>query len=192
MSSVRLFILGALARGGPMHGHQIRRDAQTDRTELWTDIKVGSLYAALNRMAAEGVIEAVRTERAGNLPERTVYAITAEGYKELSALRAAVLRDTRLRPDPVDLALQFSQDMPQDELLAAIADRRAALAAESKSWLHLQESAAPHLTGVEPLGFQHWLIRLQAELDWHDLVLRELPKLLAAQAEPTNERGSTK
>src|SRR5437764_1084859 len=116
MSSVRLFILGALARGGPTHGHQIRRDAQSDRTELWTDIKVGSLYAALNRMAAEGVIKAVRTERIGNLPARTVYAITDEGYKELSALRGALLRDTHLRPDPVDLALHYSQDMAEEEL----------------------------------------------------------------------------
>ena len=181
MSSVRLFILGALARGGPMHGHQIRRDAQTDRTELWTDVKVGSLYAALNRMADEGVIEAVRTERTGNLPARTVYAITNEGHRELSALRAAILRDTRLRPDPVDLALQYSQDMPAAELLATMADRRAALEAQLRSWRHLQEVAAPHLTGVEPLGFQHGLIRLEAELAWHDLALRELPKLLGTE-----------
>lgn len=193
MSSVRLFILGALARGGPMHGHQIRRDAQTDRTELWTDIKVGSLYAALNRMAAEGVIEMVRTERAGNLPSRTVYAITEEGRKELSALRAAILRDTRLRPDPVDLALQYSQDMPEEELLAAVADRRTALDAELQSWRHLQEAAAPYLTGVEPLGFQHQLIRLEAELAWHDLVLQELPKLLAQRGEehPIRKQGET-
>jgi DNA-binding PadR family transcriptional regulator len=190
MSSVRLFVLGALARSGPRHGHQIRRDAQTDRTELWTDVKVGSLYAALNRMAAEGVIKAVRTERAGNLPERTVYAITAEGYQELSALRAAVLRDTRLRPDPVDLALQYSQDMPDEELLAAVADRRAALTAELHSWRHLLDAAAPHLTGVEPLGFQHRLIRLEAELAWHDLVLAELPKLLAAEHDPSEEKGT--
>ncbi len=177
-----------------MHGHQIRRDAQTDRTELWTDIKVGSLYAALNRMATEGVIEVVRTERAGNLPSRTVYAITDEGRKELSALRAAILRDTRLRADPVDLALQYSQDMPEEELLAAVADRRAALDAELRSWRHLQETAAPYLTGVEPLGFQHQLIRLEAELAWHDLVLQELPKLLAAQRggeHPIRERGKT-
>jgi DNA-binding PadR family transcriptional regulator len=178
MSSVRLFILGALARGGPMHGHQIRRDAQTDRTELWTDIKVGSLYAALNRMAAEGAIEAVRTERAGNMPARTVYAITHEGYQELSALRAAILRDTRLRPDPVDLALQYSQDMAPQELLTAIADRRAVLETELVSSRHLLDMAAPHLTGTEPLGFQHRLIRLEAELAWHDQLLRELPKLL--------------
>ena len=190
MSSVRLFILGALARGGPMHGHQIRRDAQTDRTELWTDVKVGSLYGALNRMAAEGVIEVVRTERAGNLPARTVYAITQAGQQELSALRDGALRDTRLRPDPVDLALQYSQDMPAEELLAAIEDRRAALDTELRSWRHLLESATPYLTGVEPLGFQHRLIRLQAELAWHDLVLQELPKLLAAQ-HASDERGES-
>jgi DNA-binding PadR family transcriptional regulator len=195
-----LFILGSLAKGGPMHGHQIRREAQTDRTELWTDIKVGSLYAALNRMAAEGVIEEVRTERAGKLPARTVYAITYEGYKELSALRAAVLRDARIRPDPVDLALQYSQDMSEEALLAAVADRRAVLEAELRSWRNLLEMATPHLTGIEPLGFQHRLIRLEAELAWHDLVLRELPKLLAAERgggspmreqNPIGEQGKT-
>ena len=187
MSAVRLFILGALARGGPMHGHQIRRDAQTDRTELWTDVKVGSLYAALNRMADEGVIEAVRTERTGNLPARTVYAITEEGHKELSALRAAILRDTRLRPDPVDLAMQYSQDMPPADLLAAMADRRAALDAQLQSWRHLHETSAQYLTGTEPLGFQHGLMRLEAELAWHDMVLRELPKLLETNGEQGNQ-----
>ncbi|MBV9921289.1 MAG: PadR family transcriptional regulator, partial [Pseudonocardia sp.] len=110
MSSVRLFVLGSLARRASMHGHQIRREAQTDRTELRTDIKVGWLYGALNRMAGEGVIQAVRTERTGNLPARTVYAITDEGRRELSVLRAAALRQVRLRPDPVDLDLQYSHD----------------------------------------------------------------------------------
>jgi DNA-binding PadR family transcriptional regulator len=180
MSSVRLFVLGSLVRRGPMHGHQIRREAQTDRTELWTDIKVGSLYGALNRMAAEGVIEAVRTERAGNLPARTVYAITDEGRRELSVLRAEVLRDIRLRPDPVDLALQYSQDLSEDEVLAAFADRRAALQVELTSWRHLQETAAPYLRGAEPLCLAHQLIRLEAELTWHDTVIAELPKLLSA------------
>ncbi len=178
MSSVRLFVLGSLARRGPMHGHQIRREAQTDRTELWTDIKVGSLYGALNRMAADEVIEIVRTERSGNLPARTVYAITDEGRIELSALRAEILRDIRLRPDPVDLALQYSQDLSEDEVLSAFADRRAALRAELSSWRHLQETAARYLRGAEPLCMEHQRIRLEAELAWHDTVLAELPKLL--------------
>ena len=87
MNPTRLFVLGALARHGPMYGHQIRRGARVDRAELWSDVRPGSLYGALHRMAAEGLIEAVRTEQVGNLPARTVYAITSEGRRELLALR---------------------------------------------------------------------------------------------------------
>src|ERR1700761_675629 len=93
MNATRLFILGALARGGPMYGHQIRRAAQLDRTELWTDIKQGSLYGALHRMADEGAIRVVRSEQQGNMPSRTVYEITDAGHAEMTATRDQVLRD---------------------------------------------------------------------------------------------------
>jgi DNA-binding PadR family transcriptional regulator len=178
VSSVRLYILGALA-SGPMHGHQIRREAQTNRTELWTDIKVGSLYGALNRMAEEGIIEAVRTERAGNMPARTIYAITDTGRQELSALRDEVLREVRLRPDPVDLALQYSSDLGPDAVIAAFTNRRAALQAELDAWLLLHAHAKPYLRGTEPLSFEHHTIRLEAEITWHDRVISELPIALA-------------
>lgn len=182
MNSTRLFILGALARGGPMYGHQIRRAAQLDRTELWTDIKQGSLYGALHRMAAEGVIEVVRTEQQGSMPARTVYAITAAGRLELAAIRDQALRQTKLRPDPADLALQNSQDMSEDELRAVLEDRRAAIAAELASWRHLREAAEPHLTGIESMGFTHTLLRLEAELAWHEEAVKALPGIFAAGA----------
>ncbi len=158
-----------------MHGHQIRQNAQTDRTELWADIKVGSLYGALHRMAAEGVIEEVRTEQEGNLPARTIYAITEDGHLELADLRTATLRDTRLTPDPVDLALQLSQDLPPAELRTIIMDRLAALTAEVQKWARLKETAAPHLTALESLGLEHSFMRLRTEVAWHQRLLDELP-----------------
>ncbi len=179
MSSVRLYILGALAASGPMHGHQIRREAQTNRTELWTDIKVGSLYAALSRMAEEGIIEAVRTERSGNMPARTIYAITGTGRQELAVLRDDVLREVRLRPDPVDLALQYSAELGPDAVVAAFVNRRAALQAELDAWRLLRARAEPYLQGTEPLSFEHSTIRLEAEIAWHDHVIAELPVVLA-------------
>ena len=60
MSAVRLFVLSALAEHGPMHGHQIRNQAQSDRAEVWTEVKVGALYGALKRLAGEGLIAEVR------------------------------------------------------------------------------------------------------------------------------------
>lgn len=161
-----------------MHGHQIRRAAQVDRTELWADVKPGSLYAALHRLAAEGVIEVVRTEQDGNLPARTVYAITAEGRSELAALRDAALREIRLRPDPVDLALQNSTDLAEEELRGVLQDRRHALGAQLAAWQHQRELAEPHLRGLEPATFTHTELRLHAEIGWHDHLLEQLPKLL--------------
>jgi hypothetical protein len=130
----------------------------------------------------------VRTEREGNMPQRTVYAITDSGREELSTLRHNVLRDTKLRSDPVDLALQYTQDLGEEELRALIEGRRTALAGQLASWQELRAEAGPYLTGLEPLGFDHTLIRLKAELAWHDHVLAELSGLLAQ--EPPQEGAS--
>src|SRR6202451_2473663 len=114
-----------------MYGHQIRRDARVDRAELWSEVKPGSLYAALHRLQNEGLIEPVRTEQHGNLPARTVYAITGEGRRELRALRAEALREVALRPDPVDLALAMSADLDEDALRGFFASRRDALSSRA-------------------------------------------------------------
>jgi DNA-binding PadR family transcriptional regulator len=188
MSSTRLFILGELARRGPMHGHQIRRAAQLDHLDVWTDVKPGSLYGGLRRMAAEGLVRPVRTERPGGHPERTVYEITDEGRHELEIHRSRALRDARLRPDPVDLALAYAADMVDESVLAAVRDRHAALTHQQQSLLHLRDQAEPYLTDLERLIFDHNLRRLQAELEWHDQLISQLPKVLAAHGPtPTTE-----
>lgn len=162
-----------------MHGHQIRRAAQIDRTELWADVKPGSLYGALHRMEAEGIIAAVRTEQEGNRPARTIYAITDVGIAELAAHRDAALRHTRLRPDPFDLALSFAGDLPPDELRAILEERHRALKAELASRQRLRTAADPHLTELEKLTFRHSLLRLEGEVAWHGELLERLPTLLA-------------
>ncbi|MGF1424907.1 PadR family transcriptional regulator [Kitasatospora sp. LaBMicrA B282] len=171
MTSSRLFALGALARGGPMHGYQIRQAAQLDRTELWTDVKPGSLYSVLRRMTEEGLVEVVRTEKVGNPPERTVYAITDRGRQELTALRDSALRTVRLLPDPVDLALQCSADLGDAELTAAVAARRQAVADRLAAFEEQYAAGRPDLVGREPWIFEHCLARLRAELSWHDALL---------------------
>lgn len=137
------------------------------------------MYNSLHRMEAEGLVEVVRTERDGNPPERTVYAITTQGRQELIAHRDAALRDVRLHPDPVDLALQYTPDLAEEELATAISARREGLAAQLLMLEHEFHTAEPHLVGIEPMTFEHSLVRLRAELAWHDQLLEELPKLLA-------------
>jgi DNA-binding PadR family transcriptional regulator len=179
MNPTRLFVLGALAKHGPMYGHQLRRDARMDRTDLWSDVRPGSLYGALHRLAAEGLIEPLRTEQAGNLPARTVYAITAEGRRELRALRAEALQEVGLRPDPVDLALAMSGDLDEDTLRGYVDDRIRVLTAQAAQFDHHRDRVWPDQTIADDLVVEHARLRIEAELTWHQLVLDRLGKLAA-------------
>lgn len=174
-----------------MHGYEIRRAAKLDRTELWTDVKPGSLYNALHRMAAEGLVEVVRTERDGNPPERTIYAITEQGRQELIAQRDAALRHVRLIPDPVDLALQYTPDLSEQELTAALQVRRQAVSSHLGMFEQERQNAAPYLLGLEAITFEHSLLRLRAELAWHDALLEQLPTVLATDAAPAPAAAPT-
>lgn len=157
-----------------MHGYAIRQAAQLDRTELWTDVKPGSLYNALKRMTDEGLVRVARTERDGNPPERTVFEITDAGRAELTKQRDAALAEVRLLADPVDLALQFTPDLTPEQLVAVFTARRQAVADRLAQFEREQRTAAPDLVGLEPLIFEHCLARLAAELGWHDTVLDRL------------------
>jgi DNA-binding PadR family transcriptional regulator len=179
VNPTRLFVLGALAKHGPMYGHQLRRDARLDRADMWSDVRPGSLYGALHRLAAEGLIEPVRTEQAGNLPARTVYAITDEGVRELRVLRAEALAEVGLRPDPVDLALAMSGDVDEDTLRGYVEDRIRTLGAEAARFAHHRDRVWPDQTIADDLVVEHARLRIEAELAWHRLVLDRIGKLTA-------------
>ena len=179
MSSIRLFILGTLARTGPLHGHQIRHQAQVDRTELWADVQAGSLYGALKRLANEGLVRLVRTERVGNRPERTVYEITQDGRRALYAVRDEALRTVSWPNDPFDLALTQSPDLAEETLTQVVANRLAGLRVRQATVRQTAESADPYLNEAERLVVRHQQERTAAEIRWHEELLDRIPKIVA-------------
>nr|WP_276514864.1 PadR family transcriptional regulator [Nocardia transvalensis] len=166
-----------MAKRGPMHGHQLRRDARLDRADLWSRVKPGSLYGALHRMSDEGLIRPVRTEQEGALPARTVYEITGEGRRELRALRDEAFTGVDIRPDPVDLALAVSDDLDRELLRGYIEDRLAALRARRSRIEHQPDRRRPDRNTADDLIVDHAIMRIQAEIDWHEKVLACVDKL---------------
>ena len=178
MSSIRVFLLGSLAEHGEMHGHQLRLLGEQEHVHLWTDFTVGGIYGALKRLAADGLIGTVRTERAGNRPERQVYAITPAGRTCLAALLRETLGDFTLRPDPFDLALTRLDPASLDALPHVLAARRGSIAATMAAQSLSFERADPYLTVAERHTMQHQRFRLEAELDWLDSVIAALPEIV--------------
>ena len=179
MSSIRLFILGALDERGPMHGHALRLLAEEEHIDEWADVTPGAIYGAIKRLAAEGLIEALRVEREGNYPERQVYSVTSAGLESLRSIRADALESIVYRPDPVDLALARlgleNLDTLRDILETRLAEFRGRAEAEE---VHMAK-IAQYLTFTEKQVARHDLHRLKAEVAWHEELLGALPEIIS-------------
>jgi DNA-binding PadR family transcriptional regulator len=179
MKVVRLLVLGMLAARGPMHGHQIKRAIELINIEAWSAIRVGSLYHALHQLTTEGLIEALRTERQGALPARTVYAITAEGEVELAVLRDRALRHVEPPRDPFDIALWVAAGLPSDDLEVIVRQRLEALRLQldALSSERLQLTEKNHLPPVGRVLMRHGEARLEADIRWHEELLASMSDL---------------
>jgi len=97
MTGQAFFVLTALA-DGPRHGYGIVSEV-AELSKGRVELKIGSLYGVLERLAAEGLIEPDREEaHDGRL--RRYYRLTRDGRRALAEeadLRAATARVVRAR-----------------------------------------------------------------------------------------------
>lgn len=165
-----------------MHGHQLRLLAEQEHVHLWTDITVGSIYGAMKRLASEGLLDEVRTERAGLRPERQIFAITDRGLSALADLRTGGITELSLKPDPFDLALARLDPDRLDALPDLLESRLAALDDLLDQTTTQNAEAAPYLSLVEKHVLQHREHRLRAEVQWHRSLLIALPDIVADES----------
>ena len=97
MTGQAFFVLTALA-DGPRHGYGIVREVE-ELSQGRVQLKIGSLYGVLDRLATERLIEPDREEpHDGRL--RRYYRLTRDGRRTLAEeaeLRAATARVVRVR-----------------------------------------------------------------------------------------------
>lgn len=181
-------VLGTLAGQGQLHGHQIRRIAEVSNVGYWGGVSVGALYRELRTMEGEGLVEAVRTEKVGRRPARTVYAITAEGRLELGLLRERAILDTTPGHDPLGVALTFTgigDDKAELEGWLRSRRERIAIAADQLAAEEERLTAKGYLDPVSAAVMHRGVMHLETEVRWHDEfaeTLATLPASSPAQA----------
>ena len=172
MNLTRLMALGVLARSGPSHGHHIRRVADVTNVGEWGGVSVGALYRELRAMEREGLVEAARTEKVGNRPERTVYEITAEGRLELTTLREQAIKPLLTSgPDPLGVALLFAGDeVEREELRRTMRARREMLAVWAREVAAERDGliAKGYLDVLAAAVMRRGIMHAEAEVRWHD------------------------
>src|SRR5262245_47121305 len=79
-----LAVLAYLTRG-PAHAYKPSRMLRDHGDDRSIRFKHGSLYMVVRQLAKAGLIEELGTDRESRRPERTTYALTEAGQRELAA-----------------------------------------------------------------------------------------------------------
>jgi DNA-binding PadR family transcriptional regulator len=191
----RLTLLGLLS-SKPMHGYELRQQMRLWSMEHWVDIHPGSIYSALPRMAAEGLLEVTEVSHEGNRPQRTVYDITPAGRAELTRLLSAAWAEPASMAQPVDVALFFIWLLPPEVVATQLAERvkrldgaREQLARNRDVWGAAVEAAPenvplPYFEMMQDL-FDHSQQVLTTERQWSSGMLKRVQSGAFAFEQPT-------
>ncbi|MEY7973011.1 PadR family transcriptional regulator [Saccharomonospora xinjiangensis] len=97
MSAVRLLVLGVVRMHGMAHGYVVRRELLSWAADKWANVQPGSIYHALKKMNAEGLLAHVDTAD-GDRPDKVTYELTADGERYFDQQLATMLAEVRQDP----------------------------------------------------------------------------------------------
>ena len=124
MSPVVLAVLAMLAEE-PLHVYGIQRRIRERAVEMVVNVRNRSgLYAAIERLHRDGLIEVRATERDARRPERTVYGLTATGRQALADSLLTGLATPAPEYPRFPVVVSFLHLVPPAEALDRL-DRRA-------------------------------------------------------------------
>jgi DNA-binding PadR family transcriptional regulator len=184
VSVTRLLVLGVVRMYGQAHGYQVRTALASWSADRWANAKPGSIYHALKKLAAEGLLDPVGTEEGAGGPDRTIYRLTPTGDLEFLTLLRTALTDRETGPAAIFAAATFLPALSRREAVALLRVRRrqadvsTTMAGEMRDAnaemgkpAHVAELFA--LWAEQGLGELRWLDALIAKLEAGEYVLAD-------------------
>ena len=159
----------------PMHPYQMSATLKERRKEDSIKINYGSLYSVVESLQNRGLIEVRETVRAGNRPERTVYAITEAGQQEMIDWLSELLSKPVKDFPQFEAALSLMPALPPEEVTELLERRlstqRAALENGQKLIARALDGGMPRLFAVE---HEYELAILAAEVEFLTVLLDDM------------------
>lgn len=174
--------LGALEllHEGPRHPYEIHQTMQ--EREMWQLFRLttGSLYHTIDRLAQDGLVEAVETSREGRRPERTTYRLTEAGRDAFAERLRAMIAEPATEYPQFQVAIALLHELDIDDALVQLHRRalvlEANVAADRVVCERLTERGLPELYWTEielRLRLREtelaWTRRLIERLESHEL-----------------------
>jgi DNA-binding PadR family transcriptional regulator len=132
VSATRLLVLGVVRMYGRAHGYQVRRELLTWSADKWANVQPGSVYHALKKMAAEGLLEPVEAEPGEAGPDRVAYRLTDDGDREFHLLLGTALSDPEVGHPELSAAISLMTALPRQRVIGMLKQRLVHLEAEGR------------------------------------------------------------
>jgi len=165
----------ALLAERSMHPYEMYQLLVTRNQDKTVKLRPGTLYHAINWLDQAGFVVATGTEREGNRPERTTYAITDQGRAALRRSVVSMLTEPQEEFPEFTVAMGEAHTLPRDEVVSALRERAAVIEAESvRGAAMLARHDQSGLPRRYLLGGEFALNRAQADLAWLNSVLADI------------------
>ncbi|GAA4414839.1 PadR family transcriptional regulator [Actinokineospora soli] len=165
MSATRMLVLGIIRWAGAAHGYQVRSELHGWGAQEWARMNPGSIYHAIRKAAADGLLVEVPEDGRDAGPDRMRYAVTDAGVAELRELVRSGLRTTR---DPYMLNAALAM-LPMLERADAVAMLDARLV-ELDEAIALLESFGDRPPNESPEHVVEqvrlWLAQVRTDKEW--------------------------
>jgi DNA-binding PadR family transcriptional regulator len=177
----------ALLAERPMHPYEMYQLMLQRREDRVVKVSAGSLYRAVERLAADGYIVETGVEREGNRPERTVYTITAAGRDAVRTTLEQMLPEFVNEFPEFPVAIGEAHNLPPGRVAELLDERVARI----RAFADLIDSGLAHI--AEKGLARHYVLNvhytramLTAELDWLEHTIAELRSGELEWAAPTD------
>lgn len=173
-SGLALAVLALLVEE-PMHPYRMQQLLrERGKGDVVNVGQRSQLYKTIDRLARDGLVVEHVTERDSTRPERTVYALTAEGHETAQEWTQEMLTAPRQDFPEFPVGLAYMMMLPPDTVRRAMEiranDLRGRLAAARASYDAVRDA----LPRVVLMDDEYHQAVLGAELDWVEAVIEDL------------------
>ena len=164
----------ALLREAPMHPYQMQSLLRERHKDEILVLKKGSLYHAIGRLVRAELILAKDTSRNGRRPERTTYAITPAGRKELIRALRQIVAIPKRESSEFMAAMSFLVHLTPAEAIPRLEERCHHLEQQIAALSSSLAAATERVARINLVESEYLVAMLKAELTWVRNLIAEM------------------
>jgi DNA-binding PadR family transcriptional regulator len=176
LSKIALLIISFIAEK-PLNPYEIKKVFERMQIDKWFPIGSSSIYATIKALVKKGYISGTKVKE-GNMPEKTIYAITPQGQEALQHSLAIYLREREQIVSVFDLAMMLICHVKKETALEALAQHQShieqEIAVREQVYTRAKNNGTIPYTGL--IGIKYSIYKREAELRTINDLIEEVKK----------------